>query len=43
MKLPVKDFKWMTEEQLEDLSVEEFPVDGDHGLILQVIYYTNLT
>lgn len=39
MKLPVKDFNWMTDEQLEEISIEEFPVDGDHGMILQVIFF----
>lgn len=42
MKLPVKDFNWMTDEQLEEISIEEFPVDGDHGMILQVIFYEKL-
>lgn len=35
-KLPIKDFKCLTEDEINNLKIEEFPENGDRGLILQV-------
>ena len=42
MKLPHKDFKWLTEQEITSLDVTEIDADGDVGLILEVSNKLNL-
>ena len=42
MKLPHKDFKWLTEQEITSLDVTEIDADGDVGLILKVSNKLNL-
>ena len=36
MKLPHKDFKWLTEQEISSLDVTKIDVNGDTGMILEV-------
>lgn len=35
-KLPHSGFRWLTEDELDILNIEDFNIDGDTGLILEV-------
>ena len=37
MKLPHSQFRWMSAEELENFDIDGFNVDGDYGVVLQVI------
>lgn len=34
-KLPLKDFRWLTGEELNSLDIQSFDVDGEDGLIVE--------
>ena len=36
MKLPHKDFKWLTEQEIASLNITKIDVNGDTGMILEV-------
>ena len=42
MKLPHKDFEWLTEREIVSLDVTEIDANGDVGLILEVSNKLNL-
>ena len=36
MKLPDKDMRWLSKEEIENLDISNFEVNGDYGLVLEV-------
>jgi hypothetical protein len=36
MKLPHSQFRWLTEQELDDIHVQDFDAAGDYGMVLEV-------
>ena len=39
MKLPHSGFRWLSEEEIDSFNIEEFDVNGDYGVVLEVIKF----
>ena len=37
MKLPHSEFRWLTENEIESFDIEGFDVNGDYGVVLEVM------
>ena len=36
MKLPDRDMRWLSKEEIENLDIKNFDANGEYGLVLEV-------